>query len=159
MRRFLAGLAVAVTTVTGLTVAGGSPAQAAGWTDCPATPANDSGFVCLWEGPYYTGARWQAKKDKLFTGRAGGVEGCYNLSGSAYTNGNPVPNTASSWAIRPATGFYGNGYQVVFFEWIDCNPAGNHRAYVNNQAYAVNDLSTLNPSFDNTVASIQIIGQ
>ncbi|GIF09308.1 peptidase inhibitor family I36 protein [Actinoplanes siamensis] len=154
IRKATSYFAAAVLSAAGITFAGAAPAQAASWTDCP---AGDSGWVCLWEGPNYTGGRWQASKAVLEGGQSGGVYGCHNLTDAHYTNGKLVYDTASSWAIRPIDyteqTLDGN---VTFYEWINCNNAGKHRTYRGYGEYAVGDLSTLSPSFNDTVASILI---
>jgi hypothetical protein len=157
IRKVMAGLVVTLVTVAGATFSGASPAQAASWTDCPSSDVQDSGYVCLWENTNYTGGRWQASKDTLYSGSSGGVAGCYNLNGSSYTNGHPVRDTAGSWAIRAAADHHTwQGYHVWFFEWINCNFDGNYRFYTPNYDYAVSDLSTLTPNWNDTVASILI---
>jgi hypothetical protein len=157
----MAWLVVAFVMVAGATFSGASPAQAASWTDCPSSQVDASGFVCLWENPNYTGGRWQAAKSTLFGGASGGIGGCYNLNGSRYTNGGTVYDTASSWAIRSYNGDtdrFGFGFSVTFYEWINCNAAGKHRLYDSDQDFAVSDLSTLTPNWNNTVASILVEG-
>jgi hypothetical protein len=158
IRKALAGLVVIIVSVAAAAFAGAAPAQAASWTDCPSSDSNWSGYVCLWENAGYTGGRWQAAKSVLEDGLSGGVDGCYNLNGSSYTNGHAVRDTASSWAIRTAQDNYPGGwnYKVYFFEWINCNWDGNYRFYTGNNNYAVSDLSTLTPNWDNTVASILV---
>jgi hypothetical protein len=152
----MAGLAVALLMAAGATFGDATPAQAAGWTDCPSSATHVSGYVCLWENANYTGGRWQASKATLSGGLSGGVSGCYNLTGSSYTNGHAVYDTAGSWAIRAAASVYPK-YSVIFYEWANCNSSGNSREYLADGDYAVSDLSTLTPNWNDTVASIRVI--
>lgn len=160
LRKALAGLVVIIVAVAGAAFAGAAPAQAASWTDCPSSESDRSGYVCLWENAGYTGGRWQARKAVLEGGLSGGIVGCYNLNGSSYTNGHDVRDTAGSWAIRTAQDGYDGGwnYTVIFFEWINCNTAGHSRSYRSDYThdYAVSDLSTLTPNWNDTVASIYV---
>lgn len=155
MRKVMAWLATAFVIVASATVGGASPAQAASWTDCPGQ-LSDHGYVCLWENAGYLGGRWQAPKDTLAVGSSGGVNGCHNLTGSSYTNGHPVYDTAGALAIRkpPTFPLY---YYVTFYEWLNCNKSGNYRTYLSkDQDYAVSDLSTLSPNWNDTIASIKV---
>lgn len=154
MRKMTAWLAVVLLMAAGVTVSGASPAQAASWTDCPSSATHSSGFVCLWEGKNYTGGRWQQNKSLLAQGTAGDLYGCWNLTDSKFTNGTVVYDKASSWAIRAAETDIG-GYYVTFYAWVGC-AGGQWRKYVPNKDYAVSDLSTLNPDWDNTVASVYV---
>jgi hypothetical protein len=47
-------------------------------------------------------------------------------------------------------------YWVEFYEWVNCNPAGNSRRYLVLRNFAVSDLSTLVPDWNDTIASVRV---
>jgi lysophospholipase L1-like esterase len=123
------------------------------WTDCPTGSPATGGYLCLWDNTNYDSGRWQQSYETLRTARAGGVTGCWNLTGSSYSSGLWAYDSASSWSLRKNPDS-ATRYQVQIFEWINCNTEGDHRSYVVGQDYAAADLRTI--GWNNTAASVRV---
>jgi lysophospholipase L1-like esterase len=123
------------------------------WTDCPTGSPTTGGYLCLWDNTNYDSGRWQQNYETLRTARAGGIAGCWNLTGSSYSSGLWGYDSASSWALRKNPDS-ATRYHVQIFEWINCNTEGNYRSYVVGQDYAAADLRTI--GWNNTAASVRV---
>jgi hypothetical protein len=123
------------------------------WTDCPTGSPATGGYLCLWDNTNYDSGRWQQNYETLRTARAGGVVGCWNLTGSSYSSGLWAYDSASSWSLRKNPDS-ATRYNVQIFEWINCNTDGNYRSYVVGQDYAAADLRTI--GWNNTAGSVRV---
>lgn len=129
------------------------PSAQGTWTDCPTGSPATGGYLCLWDNTNYDSGEWRQSYETLRAARAGGVTGCWNLTGSSYSSGLWAYDSASSWALRKNPGS-ATRYQVQIFEWINCNPEGDVRTYVVGQDYAAADLRTI--GWNNTAASVRV---
>ncbi|WP_305783752.1 SGNH/GDSL hydrolase family protein [Symbioplanes lichenis] len=123
------------------------------WTDCPTGTPATGGYICLWDNTNYDDGRLQRTYETLRRTTTDGIDGCWNLTGSAFSSGLWAYDSASSWALRKNPDS-STRYRVQIFEWINCNTEGNYRTYVVDQDFAAADLRTI--GWNNTAASIRV---
>ena len=137
MRKRIYATLAALLLVLGMSVSGAQPAQAATINGC------NGESVCLynWVNHNRPGGFWQ----RTFTDLLGSPNACTNLTNHYWHNGGIVDNTASSMYINREA-WSSRIYRVTFYNWANCNSAGEFIAYGSPPNYLVSEpsLATLN---------------
>lgn len=124
--RIVAALVLAL----GILIAPAAPASAAGTCN--------SSSLCLFQATGFNQERWQTS----FNNINGHFGACLNIPPAAWSNGTGVSDNTGSLIINNnVAGSEWQAYEVVVFNWVDCQQGGGWRAFGPGTIHTVSNLN------------------